>query len=50
MIYGIESKAAFERYTANATLAAKFADQRKPFAHFMRIERWDAAVVGLFDH
>ena len=50
MIYGIESKAAFERYTANTALATKFADQRKPFAQFMRIERWDAAVVGLFDH
>lgn len=49
MIYGVESKAAFDRYVANTALAAKFTEQRTPFARFMRIERWDAAVASAFD-
>ena len=49
MIYGLESRDAFTRYTADAALAAKFSEQRTPFAQFMRIERWDAAVVAVFD-
>ena len=49
MIYGIASKADFERYVADTALAAKFAEQRKPFIQFMRMERWDAAVIGAYD-
>ena len=50
MIYGIESKAAFDNYQANTALAEKFVEQRKPFIHHMRMDRWHAAVVGAFDH
>jgi hypothetical protein len=39
MIYGIESRAAFEAYEANAVLKAKFAKERAPFEKHMRIER-----------
>ncbi|MFC6283014.1 DUF4286 family protein [Polaromonas aquatica] len=49
MIYGIESRAAFERYSADTALAAKFVEQRKSFVQFMRIERWDAPVVAAYD-
>ena len=40
MIYGIESRAAFEAYEANAALKAKFARERAPFEKQMRIERF----------
>ena len=40
MLYGIESRAAFEAYEANATLKAKFARERAPFEKHMRIERF----------
>ena len=39
MIYGIESRAAFERYEANRELKSKFARERAPFEKHMRIER-----------
>jgi hypothetical protein len=39
MIYGIESRAAFDKYEANAELKAKFARERAPFEKHMRIER-----------
>jgi hypothetical protein len=39
MIYGLESRAAFEAYEANAVLKAKFARERAPFEKYMRIER-----------
>lgn len=39
MIYGIESRAAFDAYEANAELKARFARERAPFEKFMRIER-----------
>jgi hypothetical protein len=39
MIYGIESKAAFDAYEGNAALKAKFAKERAPFEKYMRIER-----------
>ena len=50
MVYGIETRDAFDRYTADTSLAARFARQREPFAKFMRTERWDAAVVAAFDN
>ena len=39
MLYGIESKAAFEAYEANKALKEKFARERAPFEKHMRIER-----------
>lgn len=44
MIYGIESRAAFEAYSANEALARKFAEQRKPFEGQLRIERYAGEV------
>ncbi|HEY8249920.1 MAG TPA: hypothetical protein VIG70_04880 [Burkholderiales bacterium] len=40
MLYGIESRAAFEAYEANTALKAKFARERAPFEKHMRIERF----------
>jgi UDP-3-O-acyl-N-acetylglucosamine deacetylase len=39
MLYGLESRAAFEAYEANSALKAKFARERAPFEKHMRIER-----------
>ena len=39
MLYGIESRSAFEAYEANQPLKAKFARERAPFEKHMRIER-----------
>lgn len=39
MLYGIESRTAFERYERNKELKAKFARERAPFEKHMRIER-----------
>ncbi len=44
MIYGIESRAAFEAYEANGELKAKFARERAPFEKHMRIERFSGEV------
>jgi hypothetical protein len=44
MIYGIESKAAFDAYSENQPLAQKFAREREPFAHLLKIERSAGAV------
>ncbi len=44
MIYGIESRQAFERYNANQALVAKFAAERAPFENRMRIERFYGEV------
>lgn len=44
MLYGIESRAAFEAYEANSALNAKFARQRAPFEKHMRIERFSGEV------
>jgi hypothetical protein len=44
MMYGIESRAAFEAYEANAALKAKFARERAPFEKHMRIERYTGQV------
>ena len=46
MIYGIESKAAFDAYESNAALKAKFARQRAPFEKQMKIERFSGEVVA----
>lgn len=44
MIYGIESRAAFEAYDANPALKAKFSKERESFAHLLRIERFAGEV------
>jgi heme-degrading monooxygenase HmoA len=44
MIYGIESRAAFEAYDNNAQLKDKFARERAPFERHMRIERFAGEV------
>ncbi|MDB5963528.1 MAG: hypothetical protein JWQ72_28 [Polaromonas sp.] len=49
MIYGLESHEAFQRYSADSALAERFAAQRQSFVPFMRMERWDAAVVNAYD-
>jgi hypothetical protein len=46
MIYGIEDRAAFERYSGNHALHAKFAKEREPFAHQMKIDRFSGEVVA----
>jgi quinol monooxygenase YgiN len=44
MVYGIESRAAFEAYEANTALKAKFARERAPFEKHMRMERFAGEV------
>lgn len=44
MIYGIESKADYDRYMGNHPLHAKFAKEREPFATKLRIERFAGEV------
>jgi hypothetical protein len=44
MIYGIESRAAFEAYSGNEPLMAKFAAERAPFEGKLRIERFFGEV------
>lgn len=39
MLYGIESRVAFEAYDGNKALKEKFARERAPFEKHMRIER-----------
>jgi hypothetical protein len=46
MIYGIESKAAFDSYENNTVLKTKFAKQRAPFEKHMKIERFCGEVVA----
>ncbi len=49
MIYALDSEANFRAYKANDALSAKFTEQRKEFAHHLRMDRWDGPVVGVFD-
>lgn len=44
MIYGIATKADYERYMANHALHAKFNKEREPFAAKLRIERFSGEV------
>jgi hypothetical protein len=48
MLYGIESRAAYEAYEANAALKARFAQERAPFEKHMRIERFSGEVDSSF--
>ena len=44
MIYGIDSRASYDRYMANSTLHAKFRKERAPFEAKMRIDRFAGEV------
>jgi uncharacterized protein DUF4286 len=44
MIYGIDSRAAYDKYMANAALHARFKKEREPFEANMRIERFAGEV------
>lgn len=44
MLYGIESKAAFDAYEKNTALKDKFARERAPFEKFMKIQRFHGEV------
>ena len=46
MIYGIESKSAFENYENNHSLKKKFAEQRAPFEKHLKIDRFSGEVVA----
>ncbi|OAI50851.1 hypothetical protein AYO46_09310 [Betaproteobacteria bacterium SCGC AG-212-J23] len=45
MLYGIESRAAFDAYENNKPLKAKFAAERAPFEKHMKIERFHGEVA-----
>jgi hypothetical protein len=49
MIYGIESRAAFDAYNGNAALMAKFAREREPFAPLLKVERFFGEVDSSVD-
>ena len=44
MIYGIDSRASYEKYMANRELHERFAREREPFAAKLRIERFAGDV------
>ena len=48
MLYGIESRAAFEAYEGNTALKEKFARERAPFEKHMRIERFCGEVEAAY--
>lgn len=48
MLYGIESKAAFDAYESNKPLKEKFARERAPFEKHMRIERFCGEVEAAY--
>jgi hypothetical protein len=48
MLYGIESRAAFEAYESNKALKEKFARERAPFEKHMRIERFCGEVEAAY--
>ena len=48
MLYGIESRAAFEAYDGNKALKEKFARERAPFEKHMRIERFCGEVEAAY--
>ena len=45
MLYGIESRAAFEAYENNISLKKKFLAEREPFEKFMKIDRFHGEVA-----
>jgi hypothetical protein len=48
MLYGIESKAAFEAYESNKALKEKFARERAPFEKHMKIERFAGELEAAY--
>ena len=48
MLYGIESKAAFDAYEGNKALKEKFARERAPFEKHMRIERFTGELEASY--
>ena len=48
MLYGIESRAAFEAYEGNKALKEKFARERAPFEKHMRVERFCGEVEATY--
>ncbi|MFN2645477.1 MAG: hypothetical protein ABR570_10830 [Burkholderiales bacterium] len=44
MLYGIDSRAAYDTYMANSALHARFKKEREPFEAKMRIERFAGEV------
>ena len=48
MLYGIESRAAFEAYEGNKALKEKVARERAPFEKHMRIERFCGEVEAAY--
>jgi hypothetical protein len=44
MIYGIESRDAFEKYSSNKALHEKFARERAPFDGLMKLDRFFGEV------
>jgi hypothetical protein len=48
MLYGIESKAAFEAYESNQALKEKFARERAPFEKHMKIERFAGELEAAY--
>lgn len=46
MIYGIESKNAFDLYEKNSQLKSKFAKERAPFEKHLKIDRFAGEVVA----
>jgi hypothetical protein len=48
MLYGIESKTAFDAYESNKALKEKFARERAPFEKHMRIERFCGEVEAAY--
>ncbi len=48
MLYGIESKAAFDAYEGNKALKERFARERAPFEKHMRIERFVGEVDAAY--
>ena len=48
MLYGIESRTAFENYEGNKALKEKFARERAPFEKHMRVERFCGEVEASY--
>ena len=49
MVYGIESRAAFEAYEGNKALKEKFVRERSAFEKHMKIDRFAGEVERAYD-
>ena len=49
MVYGIESRSAFEAYESNKALKEKFARERAPFEKHMKIDRFVGEVEKTYE-